>query len=361
MILIDTMNRLLIICRQQFGYLVDIYKWCEHISDDYQVDVVTFDGKDKIILDKPNVKVHYVSYKGNKTIRGIRYILVSLWYMLFFKGNIIVEYFNGCEIFKKILPWKKMILDIRTLSIKKVEKIRIEENNRIKSASNRYDFTTIISEGTRNAISLDINKSAIVPLGSDIISDKGKEYNTIRLLYVGTLSGREIDKTIKGLYLFLKNHPTVNITYDIVGDGYANEVETIRGLAKELSVEQYITLHGFKPHTEIKKFLDKCNIGISYVPITEFYNHQPPTKTYEYILSGLYTIATDTFCNRNIINKNNGILIKDNEEDFANALYQISNNYKTFNSDKIRKTLLHSTWKDIVKRELEPILKYNSN
>ena len=116
------MQKLLIISRQTFGNLVDIYKWCEYLPDDYQIDVVTLDGKHKSKLDKPNVRVHYVSSKGNRTIRGIRYILVSLFHMLFFKGNIIVEYFNGCSIFKKLLPWKKMILDIRTLSIKKEEK-----------------------------------------------------------------------------------------------------------------------------------------------------------------------------------------------------------------------------------------------
>ena len=234
--LINTMKRLLIICRQQFGYLVDIYKWCEHISDDYLVDVVTFDGKEKIILDKPNVKVHYVSYKGNKTLRGIRYILVSLWYMLFFRGNIIVEYFSGCNIFKKLLPWKKMILDIRTLSIKKDEVLRRKENDAIKNSCQTYDFTTIISEGTRDAISLDKQKSAIVPLGADAISTTNKDFDTLKLLYVGTLSGRDIDKTVKGLGIFKKEHPEVAIHYDIVGDGYNNELNKLKDLAKELNL-----------------------------------------------------------------------------------------------------------------------------
>ena len=356
MILIDTMNRLLIICRQQFGYLVDIYKWCEHISDDYQVDVVTFDGKEKIILDKPNVKVHYVSYKGNKTIRGIRYILASLWYMLFFKGNIIVEYFGGCNIFKKMLPWKRMILDIRTLSIKKEEKQRTAENNKTKQTCDKYDFTTIISEGTRDAISLDKQKSAIVPLGSDVISTTEKSFEILRLLYIGTLSGRDIYKTVKGLAIFKEAHPDVAIHYDIVGDGYNNELSKLKELTKELNITDCVTLHGFKPHTEIKEFLDKCNIGVSFVPITECYNHQPPTKTYEYILSGLYTIATRTFCNNEIVNENNGILIKDTEEDFANALNYITQNNKQFNSSIIRETLTESTWKNIVRNYLQPCL-----
>ena len=176
------------------------------------------------------------------------------------------------------------------------------------------------------------------------------------MLYVGTLSGRDIDKTVKGLAIFKEAHPDVAIHYDIVGDGYNNELSKLKELTKELNITDCVTLHGFKPHTEIKEFLDKCNIGVSFVPITECYNHQPPTKTYEYILSGLYTIATGTYCNKEIITPENGIIINDNEEDFANALNYITQNNKQFNSSIIRETLTESTWKNIVKNYLQPCL-----
>lgn len=350
------MKKLLIISRQQFGYLVDIYKWCEHLSDEYQIEVVTFDGKEKIALDRPNVKIHYVSYKGNKTLRGIRYILVTLWHMLFFKGCIMVEYFNGCSIFKKLLPWKKMILDIRTLSIKKDEESRTAENNIIKQTCEKYDFTTIISDGTRKAISLDDNKSAILPLGSDIISTTDKKYDELRLLYVGTLSGRDIHKTIEGLGIYLKENPDTNIHYDIIGDGYAGELDALKSQACKIGIEEYITFHGFVPHNKITPYLDNCNVGVSFVPMTRCYEHQPPTKTYEYILSGLYTIATGTFSNKEIITAKNGILIDDTAEAFAEGLAQISRIADTLKSDTIRETLSDSTWEIIVRDRLEKIL-----
>lgn len=353
------MKKLLIVSRQQFGYLVDIYKWCEYLSNAYQIEVITFEGKEKIELDSSNVKVRYVSYKGNKILRGIRYVLVVLWHMAFFKGNIIVEYFSGCDIFKKLLPWKKMILDIRTLSVKKDEKDRIAENNKISQACQIYDFTTIISEGTRDYISLEKERTAIIPLGSDIISNSEKNFETIKLLYIGTLSGRDIDKTINGLSIFIKTHPEALIHYDIIGDGYNNELNTLTELVRKLNITNNVTFHGFMPHTQIKQFLDTCNVGVSFIPITEYYNHQPPTKTYEYILSGLYTIATDTFCNRDIINNKNGILIEDNEEDFANAIDYIYNNIKFLNSSIIRETLSESTWENIVTKVLLPCLNNN--
>lgn len=350
------MKKLLIVCRQQFGYLVDIYKWCEHLSDEYQIEVVTFDGKEKIALNRPNVKVHYVSYKGNKTMRGIRYILVALWHMLFFKGNILVEYFNGCSVFKKLLPWKNMILDIRTLSIKKDEEARTAENNIIKSTSDKYNFTTIISEGTRKAISLDESKSAILPLGADIISTTDKKYDKLRLLYVGTLSGRDIHKTIEGLSIYLKENSGINIHYDIIGDGYAGELDALKAQADKIGIEKHITFHGFMPHNRITSYLDNCNVGVSFVPITKCYEHQPPTKTYEYILSGLYTIATETFSNKEIITAENGILIDDTAEAFAKGLAHINKVADTLKSDTIRNTLTDSTWEVIVRNKLERIL-----
>lgn len=350
------MKKLLIISRQQFGYLVDIYKWCEYIDGKYQVDILTFEGKEKIDIERPNVKVHYVSYKGNKTLRGIRYIFVALWYMLFFKGHIIVEYFNGCDIFKRLLPWKKMILDIRTLSIKKDEKTRTAENKKIKQTCDIYDFTTIISEGTRNAISLDKNKSAILPLGADIISTANKNYKDLNLLYVGTFSGRDVHKTIEGLALYIKNNTSTNIHYDIIGDGGTGELDMLKKLSKELNIDKYITFHGYIPHNRISPYLDNCNVGVSFVPITECYQHQPPTKTYEYILSGLYCIATNTYSNKCIINDKNGVLIDDTAEAFANSLSQISRISDSLNSETIRDTLLESTWEHIVKNRLEVIL-----
>lgn len=352
------MQRLLIISRQQFGYLVDIYKWCEHLSEDYRINVVTFDtGKPKINLNKDNVKIHYISNHGNRRIRGLRYILVSLWYILKFRGLILVEYFKGCDIFKKVLPWKKMILDIRTLSIKQNKELRNAENNAIKNTSALYNFTTIISEGTRDAINLDKKKTAILPLGADIISKSDKKYDSLRLLYIGTLSGREIHKTVEGLSLYLKKNPNSDVHYDIIGDGYAGELEKLKELSKGLCISKSITFHGFVPHDKVHPFLEKCNIGVSYIPITEYYDHQPPTKTYEYILSGLYTIATNTYCNRCIINDNNGILIEDNAESFAESLTQINKKINTLKSHIIKDTLKDSTWETIVKYKLEHILK----
>lgn len=349
------MNELLIISKEQFGYHTDIYKWCEYLRNDYRIKVVCFDGKPKKHIE--NVDVHYVPHIGSRRVKGALYVIVSLFHILFNKGITIVCNFKGCVIFKKLFPRKRMILDIRTLGVIKDQELREKEDEETKMTTNFFDFTTIISEGTRDKLKLDKEKSAILPLGADIISRKNKNFNILRLLYVGTLEDRDIDKTIKGVSLFLKKYPDKDIKYDIIGGGFNNEVNNFKELVKNLGLEDVVTIHGYKHHDELQEFYDNCNIGISFVPITDFYDHQPVTKTYEYILSGIYTIATETISNKQIINKENGFLIKDSPESFAEGVEQIINNQNTLDSDTIRNTLIDSQWNTIVKQIMLPVLR----
>ena len=114
------------------------------------------------------------------------------------------------------------------------------------------------------------------------------------------------------------------------------------------------------PHFELQPFFDSCNIGISYVPVTDYYNHQPVTKTYEYIMSGLVCLGTGTYENEIVINENNGVLCADNPESFARALKKISMNRGKYISTTIRNTIKNHTWESIVKTKLLPVLEKTS-
>ena len=350
------MKKLLIICRQPFGRLVDIYKWCEHLGNDYQVEVISFANNQRVDFIKDNVTVHEVSNSGNRVIRGLRFFVVSLWHILFFRGSIIVEFFSGCEIFKTIFPWKEMTLDIRTLSVVKDDKERNEWDERIKKAVKLFDHITVISDGVKQFLGLEDSKAYTIPLGADVMSETDKDFQTIRLLYIGTFNNRDLDKTIKGFAIFVRKNPTLDIHYDIVGDGLNNELQEYKQLVLDLNLNEYVTFYGSRPHTELKQYLDRCNIGVAFVPVTSYYHHQPSTKIYEYALSGLYSIATSTYSNKRIINEHNGIIINDDAEAFAEALEYINKNKRAFNSNAIRSTLKDCLWKNIVCNYLEDFL-----
>lgn len=351
------MKRLLIINKVQFGYHTDIYKWCEHLRDKYEVSEITLDqGQPKCFLD--GVRVSYVPSTGSRLFRAARYILTVLFHLLFFKGIILVCYFPGCEIFKKLLPWKKMVLDIRTLDVSKDDEVRAREDEKIKKACSCYDYVTIISEGLRKKIGVSEDKSSILPLGADIVHTAVKQYNNpINLLYVGTLTNRNIDITIKGFASAYKElSRNVEIHYDIIGDGFDGELDKYRQLVKDLGMGNVITLHGYIQHEKLHEFYEKCNVGVSYVPMTEYYEFQPVTKSFEYILAGLYTIATSTVANKEIINNENGVLIDDSEESFKNAIFKICADGSLFNYDLIKNSLLDYEWKSLVNNQMCNIL-----
>ena len=349
-------SRLLIIQPQPFGELTDSYKWCEYLRDDYEITVLCQYSKNIASARLQGVRIHSIKPIGNRLLRGAIFVAACLLLLLFFHGKIIVIHFEHCEIFKYFFPKKKMILDIRTLSISKDSNVRTAQNIQIKKACSKFDIVTIISEGTKRQLGLSSDNVYILPLGADCISDTIKTYDNLHLLYVGTFAGRDIDKTIVGIDIFKRQHADIPITYDIIGSGFNNEETQYRQLVEELHLEDTITIHGRIAHTALKPFFDKCNIGVSFIPITEYYDDQPPTKTFEYMFSGLFTIATGTIENVRIINNSNGVIIQDTPEAFSEAIYKLYLNRFELNDKTIRSSLQKFTWSNIIENKLKPVL-----
>lgn len=347
-------QKLLIIDKHQFGYLTDAYKWCQYLRDDYDIEFITANVGDKII-NLPGVKVHYVSFELPRLLRAFAFVLRALIGIYLFNGKILVEYFQGCSILKRLCPWKKMIVDVRTLSVNPDPKHRMAYNTRLIRDCNYFDVVSVISQGVARQIGR--KNVRILPLGSDIISNHPKTYTgKIELLYVGTLRWRNIEHTIEGFKIFTNKYPTIKISYRIIGDGIPGQLDALKQLAVNLGVADKITFHGFISLTELKPFFDLSNVGVSFIPITGYYDHQPPTKTFEYILSGLYCIATATSANKELIDMENGCLIQDTAQGFADGIEQFINRCQNIDENRLRNTLSHLTWTNIVKKQLTYIL-----
>lgn len=343
----------MIIHNGPLGSLTDSYKWCEILKNRYDITYLELDGVGSLELD--GIKRVVVPDKGSRLFRGIRYLLTCCLNILFFKGAIIVVFFKGCQIFKVLFPWKKFILDIRTLSVNKNPEVREMENESIRKACNLYGRISIIQEDLLKELNVDVEHHYL-PLGADIISTTEKRFDDIKLLYVGTLEGRHIDDTIRGIGLFLEKYPGAAITYDVIGEGFNDTSEKLQQLTNELQLTNVVTIHGRKPYSELKPFFDRCNVGVSYVPITPWFDHQPPTKTFEYIMSGLYCLATKTSENEKIVNEKGGLLHLDAPEDFANALTSVYLKRESLDSSTIKTSISGHSWTEIVNNHLEPII-----
>jgi glycosyltransferase involved in cell wall biosynthesis len=346
-------NKLLIINKIQFGYHTDYYKYCEYLKDKFDITFLCFDSGLKK-MNVADVKVGFVSTKGNRLVRGIRFFFFGARFIFKFNGVIFIHFFEGCQYLKFLFPLKRMILDIRTLSIIENIERRKKENSLIKNACKAFDFITFISEGVRDKLNINKINTSILPLGSDMISETKKDFKRLKLLYIGTLNNRNIIQTIEGIKLFVQKYGEKQITYDIVGVG--GEFNQIKDRLNILGLQNVVKMHGRVPNNEIKPFLDKCNIGVSYVPMTDYYDYQPVTKTFEYILSGLVCIASRTHENKLAVNDENGVLCDDNPQSFADSIEIIARNPHKWNSDIIRMTLKEHTWKNIVEKYLYPVL-----
>ncbi len=346
---------LLIIDKHQFGYLTDVYEWCKYLRKNYKVTVLSADvGEEKIDLSE--IKVDLVNFKVPKPIRIFTFLWKAFWYISSFKGIIIIEYFQGCSILKRLFPKKKMLLDIRTLSVSPDTKHRNRYNNQLIKDCKYFEQISAISEGVIRQIGL--KNIHLLPLGANCISSAKKIYSDgLRLLYVGTFQWRNIEQTLYGIKLFVEKYPYISISYDLVGTGEIGQVENLKLLAQELDIDEFVTFHGAVPYTKLTPFFDKANIGISYIPITSYYDHQPPTKTFEYILSGLFCVATETSENVKLITAANGILIKDTPESFMAGLEIYLKQMNSIEECKIRDSLSYGTWESIIHNRLLPILK----
>lgn len=345
---------ILIIHKMQFGYLTDVYKWCQYLCDEYDITVVSLNrGFPTMSID--GVRVVEVCGK-NYYFRGISFLIRCIVEILKSKGIIILCYFNEVPILRRIFPKKKMILDVRTLSINEDEKHRKNYNSKLEALLSRFSQITVISEGVKSVLGEKACNASIVPLGAELGKTGINKSNNPRLLYVGTLCNRRIEDTINGLKIFIDNNPNVDILYDIIGDGADGDLQKLCDLVQELNLKKYVTFHGRIPNDKIGPFLEKANVGVSYVPITDYYEYQPPTKTFEYVLSGLLCLATSTYSNKELINESNGFLIQDNPESFAKGLEYCCKKITNYNPELVKETLLEYTWENIVNNKLRPVL-----
>ena len=347
---------ILFISLGQYGKHKDSYKYCQYLNSYYNITYICFDRGSKKMKD--DTEVIYLKSTGNsildtfKMIKASRKLIHQKNYQLVF-----ILYFMLCSLVKVFLN-SSFIVDIRTSAIDKNRLKRLKFNSMLRVEVKFFKNITIISESLRKKLKIDTKKSTIIPLGADILSSKKKVYRDIHLLYIGTLSQRDVHKTVYGLSKFINENrdKKIKITYDIFGDGFAYDTKLLKESIEKSNLGDIVKYHGRKEHYELQDYFDRCNIGVSFIPMTEYFDCQPPTKTFEYINSGMVCLATDTSENRKIINIDNGLLFDDNPDAFKDVLVKLCQNISTYKTDKIICSISGYTWKSIIKSKLFPLL-----
>lgn len=177
------------------------------------------------------------------------------------------------------------------------------------------------------------------------------------LVYCGVIAKlRQLDRLIMA---FEKVHRTCDdVKLLMVGDGDA--LEEIKALARSLQIEKSIIFTGRIPHDEVVNYIGMADIGISYIPINENYNYNPPLKTFEYLACGLPTIATRTVSNCKIATDGfSGILVDDTPEAFAMAIISLlkDKNKQAFLRKNARKSIMAFDFGHLARSNLIPLYK----
>ena len=345
-------KKLLIVAPYQFGELSDCYYWAKYAKHEgWDVTYLGYRYHQRDIKERsyPGVRVVGVMHSKNRLIHGLRFLGSIIKEIIVHNHkNVIVCRFPKCEMLPKLFPNRNIILDVRTLSVAPNESAREIADNELRRIMKYFKTTSVISKGVGEKLG---GGCPILPLGAEPLSMVGKNFNSLRLFYIGTFNNRNLSQFIEGLALYQNQSGDTSVTFDVVGGGSDEELQKIKDTISKTGVKG-VELHGYLTHEEAQPYFDKCNVGICYVPVTEYYQHQPPTKLYEYLLSGMASIATNTQSNLDVMNPSNGVVVEDNAASVCNGLSTIRKNMERFSSQSIVKNSQDYHWEKIVRNNL---------
>ena len=345
-------KKLLIIAPYQFGELSDCYYWAKYATlEGWNVTYLGYRYHQREIKERSchGVRVVGVKHSKNRLIHGFKFLGTIIKEIIVHNHkNVIVCRFPKCEVLSKIFPNRNIVLDVRTLSVAPNELEREAADNQLRRIMKSFKTTTVISKGVGEKLG---GGCPILPLGAEPLSMVAKKFNSLRLFYIGTFNNRNLSQFIEGLALYQKQLGDTSVTFDVVGGGSDAEVQKIKDTIVKTGVKG-VELHGYLTHEEAQPYFDKCNVGVCYVPVTDYYQHQPPTKLYEYLLSGMACIATNTKSNVEVINQSNGVVVEDNENSVSYGLSTIQSNMELFNSQSIVENSQSYHWENIVRSYL---------
>lgn len=353
----EVKRKVLLLYYDQFGYHTDTFMYARYLDRrKYDIQYFCFDqGLTKVEID--DIKVHYQELFPNRIKSFLLYFLSLKRFLLKEKFDIIFQVDSKfTSIIRLMNPFQPMILDIRSGDLSLNPFKLWFGNAKITFVTYLYKNVSVISSGLRDRLGLPLS-AVVIPLGGQRQNTNVKSFDSIRLLYIGSLDGRNIHETVTGLGIFIQNvSPGMPISYDIVGFGKSDALSMLNEAVDKARLSDKVVFHGRKKIDELFPFFEKCNIGVAYLPKTKAYDCQPVTKLFECVLAGMPVIATNTLENEIAILPGCGELCSDNPASFAEALNRLINNSNTYDSEKIKESYSGSEWKNIVSDILEPFI-----
>lgn len=345
------MKKVLFVNPGHFGSITDTYFYCQNLKDLFEVSYFgVFEEKNSI--DSTGINIVHLNLPYNPILKKILFI----WklYKLTKKTKydfIFINYFLGSSIIAFFSKTKTNI-DIRTSTISK-NKLSTLILNFILSIEVRF-FSKISCISSSLSIYLNLPQHThILPLGAPELPLINKDFSIMKILYVGTFKERSIVNTVHAFSKFISNYDNKKIaTYSIIGFGSDEETRSIQEAITLEGMQENIFFKGKVRYPELFTYLNEHNVGLSYIPIRKCFENQPPTKTFEYLLSGMIVLATGTKENTKVINEKNGFIIGDSVDSLTEGFKIIYEKRHLFSSTDIQNCSKMYSWEFIVKNNL---------
>ncbi len=350
-------KRILIISQVQFGAVIAPYQYSRYLKNRFDITYLCWDyGFPR--LEEPGVRVIYVSREGNKARRLSRLVRESVQEIKHGGYDLVfVVYFQGSFLLPLLAGRKRQILDIRTGYVRSRGPKRWLSNRLLWFESLFFPYITILSESLREDLAIPARKCCLVPLGATHADFPPKTFEDMRLLYVGTLRHRDMEKSVDGFSQFYaERNGGSAASFVIVGAGNPEDEQRLRDAIHRSPCPQAINYVGWVDHKDLGKYFAEANVGVAFIPLEEHFQFQPATKVFEYLLAGMPVIATNTFENARTINESNGVLISDTPADFCRGLRELYEARHRYDSAAISASSTKYTWSYIIENQLLPYL-----
>jgi glycosyltransferase involved in cell wall biosynthesis len=349
-------RRLLLVSFEQFGYHTDSYEYCRYLVDRFGITYLcpdqglprtALDGVEAVYRDHPPLgKVELgLLIEADRLLRGRRFDAAFLRR---------TKFSFLLRLRHRRTP---MVLDVRSGSVEENPLRRALQNGLLRFNATFFPNVTVISEGLARQLRLR-RRVHVLPLGADprptVVEPRRDE---LRLVYVGTFKNRRLEQTVEGLGRFVREgNPDLPVSYTLVGFGSTEETNAIRTAAGAVGLEDRVQVRDRLGRDELPSVLAEHNIGVAYTPQVPWFEHQPSTKVFEYLQSGLLCIATDSAANRETISPINGVLTADSADGFRRGLESVAAKLADWDPKAVADSVRGHTWEAIVNKNLAPYL-----
>lgn len=370
-------NRILFVYINPFKSYPIIYEYCTGLQKlGYEVHYIGLAESNEQFISEEGVKVFH--FNKNEIHSKWQFALMVKRTIINIRPELVhIFHFRWCFLIPLLSFFSpKFLLDVRTVHVAnaagKYTATAPLKNGITWFESQFFRHAIALSPAIRKILLPSYKKIPVVPLGANLqkFNPPGKAAKRaatrsrlgftdreIVFIYTGTLNpARKIDVSIRAFALVSKKNEAVRLI--IAGDDKDNSATLgrLKDLANELELSGKILFTGFLAYDALVEYSLAADIGLCYIPQTPFYDHQPPTKLFEYMAAGLVVIATGTSANREIVVDGvNGYICNDSKNELADCMEKSALEFHSRSGEltgKAHETIKNYSWDYIVESHL---------